>query len=127
MHGEPHEAGQAGRAGQAGGAGLAGTAGVTGGKGARADRLETLVQHRGCIDRIDKTIVALLSERLRLGVALGDLKRDLRLPARSEAREADVLTQVQRAVAGPLSPKSAERIFRAIIAETSAAQEDRDE
>jgi chorismate mutase len=90
---------------------------------ARAERWETLVQHRGCIDRIDKTIIALLAERIRLGLALGDIKRDLRLPTRSEAREAEVLTRVRQAASGALSSKSAERIFSTIIAETSAAQE----
>jgi chorismate mutase len=88
-----------------------------------AARRETLAQHRGCIDRIDKTIVALLTERIRLGMALGALKRDLRLPSRSEAREAEVLTRVRQAAVGPLSATAAERIFNTIIAETSAAQE----
>ncbi len=94
-----------------------------GDEAAKAERWETLVQHRGCIDRIDKTIIALLTERVRLGLALGDIKRDLRLPSRSETREAEVLTRVRQAASGPLSSKSAERIFSTIIAETSAAQE----
>jgi len=89
----------------------------------RATRWETLAQHRGCIDRIDKTIVALLAERIRLGLALGDLKRDLCLPTRSEAREAEVLTRVRQAAGGPLSSQAAERIFHTIIAETTAAQD----
>jgi chorismate mutase len=89
----------------------------------RAAGLETLVQHRGCIDRIDQTIVALLAERVRLGLALGDLKRDLRLPLRSEPREIEVLTRVRQAAPRPLSSQAVERIFSAIIAETSAAQD----
>ncbi len=32
--------------------------------------------HRALIDRIDKTIIALLTERLRLDRALGGLNRD---------------------------------------------------
>jgi chorismate mutase len=91
----------------------------------RAARLETLVQHRGCIDRIDKTIVALLAERIRLGLVLGELKRELRLPTRSESREAEVLTHVRQAAAGPLSWQAVERIFSTIIAETTAVQDRR--
>jgi chorismate mutase len=111
-----------------GGAGIAGEAlaveaSEVGDDVARAERWETLAQHRGCIDRIDKTIIALLTERIRLGLALGDIKRDLRLPSRSETREAEVLMRVRQAASGPLSSKSAERIFSTIIAETSAAQE----
>ena len=83
----------------------------------------TLEEHRKHIDRIDKTIVALLSERMRLGMAVGHLKRQHRWPTRSAEREAEVLAQVRHAVAGPLSALSAERIFALIIEETSAVQE----
>lgn len=79
--------------------------------------------HRGDIDRIDRTITALLAERMRLGQALGRLKRVLAQPPRSETREADVLLRVRAAAAGPLSPTSAERIFLTIIEETAACQE----
>ena len=83
-----------------------------------------VAEHRRGIDRIDRTIVALLAERMRLGRTLGDIKRELELPARSDAREAEVLERVRQAAAGPLSPRSAERIFVTIIAETVAAQGD---
>lgn len=79
--------------------------------------------HRGDIDRIDRTITALLAERMRLGQVLGRLKRSHAQPARSERREADVLGRVRAAAAGPLSPTSAERIFLTIIEETAACQE----
>jgi chorismate mutase len=81
-----------------------------------------LVEHRRYIDRIDRTIVALLVERMRLGQAVGDLKRELEWPTRSATREAEVIDHVRTAATGPLSPLSAERIFTAIIAETSAVQ-----
>jgi chorismate mutase len=82
-----------------------------------------LDQHRQDIDRIDKTIVALLGERMRLGLTLGAIKRAHASPTRSTAREADVLERVRRAASGLLEPDSAERIFAAIIAETTAVQE----
>ena len=88
-----------------------------------AARQAAVVEHRRDIDRIDRTIVALLGERIRLGRTLGDIKRELELPARSDVREAEVLERVRQAAAGPLSPRSAERIFATIIAETVAAQE----
>jgi chorismate mutase len=120
-------AGQAGKAGSAEWAGSAGSAGQAGvcefADGEDLARRETIAQHRGWIDRIDKTIVALLAERVRLGMALGDLKRDLRLPSRSEAREAEVLMRVRQAAVGPLSSQAAARIFTTIIAETTAAQD----
>jgi isochorismate pyruvate lyase len=79
--------------------------------------------HRQHIDRIDRTIVALLAERMRLGRALGEIKREHAWPARVPQREADVLARVRRAASGPLAPESAARIFEAIIAETTAVQD----
>lgn len=81
-------------------------------------------EHRKYIDRIDRTIVALLAERMRLGQALGHLKRERRWPTRSPDREAEVLARVRGAAAGPLSGTSAVRIFSLIIEETSAVQEE---
>lgn len=79
--------------------------------------------HRRHIDRIDRTIVALIAERVRLGLALGAIKRARHEPVRSAVREAEVLARVQKAAAGVLSPTAVERIFNAIIAETTASQE----
>lgn len=86
-------------------------------------RGEAIELHRRHIDRIDRTIVALLAERMRIGLALGEIKRTTDLPTRSAAREAEVLARVREAAARPLSPVSAERIFAAIIEETTACQE----
>ncbi len=88
-----------------------------------AARDETLEEHRKYIDRIDMTIVALLAERMRLGLAVGDLKRERQWPTRIPAREAEVLARVRGAPAGPLSATSVERIFSLIIEETRVVQE----
>lgn len=82
-----------------------------------------VAERRGDIDRIDRTIAALLAERMRIGRELGRLKRSSAQPVRSESREADVLAGVRAAAAGPLTPASAERIFTTIIEETAACQE----
>jgi isochorismate pyruvate lyase len=78
--------------------------------------------HRQDIDRIDRTIVALIAERMRIGLVLGELKKAASEPFRSPVREAAVIARVREAAAGPLSPASAERIFAAIIEETVACQ-----
>ena len=87
-----------------------------------ADHGHALAERRGDIDRIDRTITALLAERLRIGRELGRLKRAARQPARSESREAEVLSRVRAAAAGLLTEASVERIFVAIIEETAACQ-----
>jgi chorismate mutase len=84
---------------------------------------EAVSLHRRHIDRIDRTIVALLAERMRLALALGSIKRDRGWPMRSTAREDEVLAHVRAAAAGPLSDRAVERIFATIIAETAARQE----
>ena len=83
--------------------------------------------HRRHIDRIDLTIVALLRERVRLGLSLGALKRAAEQPIRSRVREAEVLARVRAAATGPLSARSVERLFSAIIDETAACQERADD
>lgn len=83
---------------------------------------EELVIQRQRIDRVDRTIVALLHERVRLGVEVGRLKRQQRQPVRAVERERDVLTAVRSAARQPLTADGAERIFSVIIEETAAAQ-----
>jgi len=105
-----------------GGDGADGAHGAAGhGDGGQGD--DPISVCRGDINRIDRTITALLAERMRIGRELGHLKRSRSQPARSETREADVLVRVRAAAAGPLSPTSAERIFITIIEETAACQE----
>lgn len=87
------------------------------------EEVTSLEERRRNIDRIDQTIVALLAERMRQGLAVGDLKRKQQWPARSPDREAEVLARVRGAAAGPLTASSAERIFALIIEETTAVQE----
>ena len=86
------------------------------------EEVTSLEERRRNIDRIDQTIVALLAERMRQGLAVGDLKRKQRWPARSPDREAEVLERVRSAAARPLTASSAERIFALIIEETTAIQ-----
>ncbi len=86
--------------------------------------VDPLSHHRTDIDRLDRVIVALLAERLRLGFALGELKRAQELPLRCDNREDEVLSAVRHAAQGCLSPEAVVRIFNAVIAETRAIQEE---
>jgi chorismate mutase len=86
------------------------------------DEDDVMRQQRAYIDRVDRTIVALLRERMRLGLAVGERKRACDIPVRIEAREREVIARVREAAGGPLSPESAARIFAVVIEETAAAQ-----
>ncbi|HUF47579.1 MAG TPA: chorismate mutase [Vicinamibacterales bacterium] len=83
-----------------------------------------LGDHRRHIDRIDRTILALLSERVRLGRTVAPIKRAAGLPVQSPEREAEILGRMREEAGRHLPSDSAERIFRVIIAETLAAQQD---
>lgn len=91
-------------------------------EGEAAARLQVLAEQRAYIDRIDHTIVALLAERIRIGLTLREIKQALALPVRSASREEEVLARVRERASDPLSMDAVERIFTAIIAETRAAQ-----
>ena len=86
------------------------------------DKVCELEDRRRGIDRIDRTIVALLAERMRLGREIGAIKRELDSPVRVPEREAQVLDHVRQAASAHLSHQATERIFSVIIAETASAQ-----
>ena len=78
--------------------------------------------YRDRIDEIDERIVALLEERARMALRVGRIKRAAGHEIHAPEREADVLGRVCLAADGPLGGEAVERLFRAIIAETRAAE-----
>jgi chorismate mutase len=77
------------------------------------------------IDDLDATIVALLRERMHLGMRAGHLKAAAGAPLIAAEREAAVLFRVRRLATAPLTADRAERIFRTIIDETRRAEWER--
>ena len=78
------------------------------------------------IDELDSTIVELLNRRAKYAVEIGKHKKLLGLSVRNSARESAVLDHVAelaRDTGGPLTEASARSIFRVIIEETRAAEE----
>lgn len=85
---------------------------------------EMIDQQREEIDAIDRQIVELLSQRARCAHHIGQRKRVLELSvldANREQRIIDALTALNR---GPLSNRAIEAIFRTIISETRAYEEE---
>jgi chorismate mutase/prephenate dehydratase len=85
-------------------------------------RIEML---RARIDAIDRKILHLLNGRLRLAIAIGELKRKDGLPLRIPQRERAVLTRMGKLNRGPLRDEAVGRLFRLIIRETRRVQESR--
>ena len=82
----------------------------------------SMAAYRDRIDAIDEAIVGLLEERARMALRVGRIKRAAGHEIHAPEREADVLGRVGLAADGPLGGEAVERLFRAIIAETRAAE-----
>jgi chorismate mutase len=83
----------------------------------RASRLAEIDALRERIDEIDARLVSLLSERAGCALAIGQLKRTLRLAIYQPAREADVIAHVCGENRGPLDDDAMRRLFERIIDE----------
>jgi chorismate mutase-like protein len=70
------------------------------------------------IDTIDRKIVELLAQRLRLVLRVGEYKRANGLPIYDAERERDLLARVANAAPSPLEPAMAQRIFQCVIQES---------
>jgi chorismate mutase len=75
-------------------------------------------QLRQSIDQLDRQILELISERLRLVMQVGEVKRSLGLDVYDPARENDLLERVARAAPAPVTSAMAQRIFQCIIEES---------
>lgn len=70
------------------------------------------------IDELDRELLRLLNRRARLAMKVGALKRAAGLPCCDPERERDVLTDLQKANAGPLDGRAIIKLFRRIIRES---------
>jgi chorismate mutase len=69
------------------------------------------------IDHLDLHLLRLLSQRARLALVIGRLKKRKKWPVFDPKREAFVLERVRRANRGPLSEAAVRHIFQAILSE----------
>jgi chorismate mutase len=77
-----------------------------------------ILELRKSIDQLDRQIVELIAERLRLVKQVGEIKRGRGLEVYDPERERDLLERVSQASPPPLEPAMAERIFACIIQES---------
>lgn len=86
-------------------------------RSAREARDAEIAHLRAEIDAIDERLVRLLSQRAECALAIGHLKRALRMAIYQPAREADVLDHVCAVNTGPLDDEAIRRLFERIIDE----------
>ena len=70
------------------------------------------------IDQLDRTVLDLLNQRVRLVLEIGHYKRNHDLPIYDPIRESLVLQSLQEANEGPLDSEAVRRIFERLIDES---------
>jgi chorismate mutase len=78
---------------------------------------------RKAIDDIDRRILALIRDRIRLVLQVGDLKRQRDLAVRDSVREESVLATLSSLAEPPLDAATVRRIYERIIDESRTIEE----
>ena len=78
---------------------------------------------RRAVDIVDREIVRLFARRRELSLAIGRVKAARGMPVQIPEREEELLEVIrEEAVIQGLDPEYVERVFKAILAESRAAQ-----
>jgi chorismate mutase len=77
------------------------------------------------IDGLDRDIVKLLNDRMRVVEDIGRIKRLAGLPIYEPKRESEVFANVIASNGGPLPPDGLRRVFERIIDEARTVQRQR--
>jgi chorismate mutase len=72
---------------------------------------------RVSIDEVDRKILALMAERVRLVLAVGDVKRERQMPVYDPERERRVLDRLASLAEPPLDGPTVRRVFERLIDE----------
>jgi chorismate mutase len=92
---------------------------------AKRDPREELLDCRNAIEVVDRRLVALLAQRVDLGLRAAAAKRSAGLPLKDDAREAEVLQRaVQEGRTHDLPEHDVMKIFRHIVEMSRRAQEE---
>ena len=77
---------------------------------------------RSKIDLIDERIMAMLVKRFEFAVEIGRKKQKDGAPVKDSEREDGVMKRIRRLARKPLSPVSAEKIYKVILRESRGIQ-----
>jgi len=74
-----------------------------------------LKEKRKKIDLIDRKLLSLLNQRLRIALEIGEIKKQMGTKIYDPKREKEVLRRLKLTNRGPLKSKDLEKIFRMIM------------
>jgi chorismate mutase/prephenate dehydratase len=81
----------------------------------RSNLSQRLEDSRRKIDLIDRRLLPLLNQRLRIALECGKIKKEMGRKIYDPKREAGVLKRLRMENRGPLKAEDLEKIFRTII------------
>lgn len=82
---------------------------------ARLDLSKKLKKKRKEIDLIDRKLLTLLNQRLRIAMEIGEIKKEMGRKIYDPKREHEILERMKLKNKGPLRDEDLEKIFRTII------------
>jgi chorismate mutase-like protein len=80
--------------------------------------LPELAELRDAIDAVDRKILQLVAERVRLVLAVGDIKRQRSIAVYDPERERSLLARLSENAPAPLDATTVRRIFERLIDES---------
>ena len=81
----------------------------------KEDRFKRLTDRRKKIDLIDRELLDLLNQRLRIAMKIGRIKKEMGEKIYDSKREKEVLERLRTRNKGPLKKKDLKKIFETIM------------
>jgi len=91
-------------------------------KEARSDFSKKLKENRRTLDFLDRKLLILLNQRLRITLRIGEIKKGIGKRIYDPEREKEILERLQRKNKGPLNEEDLKKIFTTIIKVCRRAQ-----
>lgn len=86
--------------------------------------MESLIHLRRKIDKCNTELLAILNERAKVAIEIGQIKASAHLPKHDPHRESEILARLTERNDGPLTDEMIEKIFTEIMRANLALQED---
>ena len=84
-------------------------------KEARSDFSKRLKENREALDSLDRKLLILLNQRLRITLEIGKIKKGIDKKIYDPEREKEILERLQRKNKGPLNEEDLRKIFTTIV------------
>ena len=91
-------------------------------KEARSDFSKKLKENRRTLDFLDRKLLILLNQRLRITLRIGEIKKGIGKRIYDPEREKEILERLQRKNKGPLNEEDLKKIFTTIMKVCRRAQ-----